>query len=146
MRLKLGREYLTLSGLKVRIICVDRKTNESVKAFSKSTFVGLVEDPTHGDESVDFWDENGNHSLDGRLSLIDAEKVLLHSLKLDDPIEVLTHFGNWIPAHFAGTGIQGVRVWANGMTSKTVPEILLRKCSNRGTVEYAEFRAYKARR
>lgn len=144
MKVEIGKDYRTVDGQSVRIICVDRKTSHG-RPEPSAAAVGLVIDELEGDESVDFWCLNGQHPTLPGLCLTEASDLLLKSLKMDDPVEVKLDSGKWGVRHFAGQTLNGILVWTGGLTSKTVPACLYKNTATRGAVERTEFRAYRAR-
>lgn len=144
MKVKIGHDYITRSGLSVRVICIDRKC-DTEGPFQESPVVALAVSHEEG-ESVDFWRKDGHHATDFNLDLIDVSELLRNSLRVDDPVEVRSETGAWVVRHFAGLSISGILVWTAGFTSKTVPSCLARNTATRGAVEYTEYRPYKARR
>jgi len=106
----MNRQYHTVSGLHVRILCIDRKGPNPV--------VGIV----RGEDGVEFvhhWELNGVKSVPGsdpRLSLVEYNPF--GDLKIDEPVLVRNlNDEDWRRRHFAGVVPNNrVRTYPEGQT------------------------------
>lgn len=113
-KVDMNKQYRTIDGRPVRILCVDRKSD------SGDSIVGLIKNETN--ETLHTWDQRGKSVSFPKWDLIEVQPY--DDFKIDDKVLVRTsQYTDWEKRHFAGVSEDGLPLaFIYGGTSWTTDE------------------------